>query len=996
MEKNKNYRKKGPIVIEFNLSKAVIILIMIGVLISALTTVKVIKTIQKVKLENNFGNEDVDLIAENINNAVYISVNSTTISLQENDNTKLNIRIIYNGEEVLYKDTTTEWVTQSEDGGTVEIAPDGENLYITGKSVGTVTLYAKVTYNGEIIESNSVTITIKKELDPYYQKVTIFKYDAKAIFDASDYQQGTIFGGGTPKDGQGIYFSENQKIPNYSETIELSDYNKYNRNSPYDAYTGLVEQELDEDGNIQFVKPEITSKPIIGGSTTKVYDRDPTRIFDENSTTAKQIYTNVGIPFKSLGNGKYEFKSSEMEVNFENGEPKSNVNLVMQSQKHSYSGADGYKYQGFFPFNYNDGERAIYHFGMHAEIPFYMTGDGKANIGKNEDIIFEFSGDDDIWIFMDGQLVIDLGGIHNEISADINFATGEINVYKGKKGESGVTIKSTEYLTDKVGKDWNSDIDKQHKLDIFYLERGAGSSNCTMSFNLPMEVQRSSVIVHHYIDGTDKKLAEDTIIEGNDGDLYKAQPSTEIPPMYEVVEEKFPQNAVGIIEASTTKEVIYYYKLKEESEIDKQGPLQINSLTKEINYGINYKAAIKDYIGNVKITIVDNLPYEIDEEKSNISNGIYNKDNLTITWTGTYKTTTDTLTWDNPSSAQNEDVEVLENGNILINKDISLVYLNLPTENETIVRNTVSGTLESQEGLTETVEDSFETIINLTTNITVEKQWLGDLEENRPTEIQVYLTANGTKVETEQPLTLNKENGWTDTFEDLEIYDENNQEIQYDVEEIEPDGYFLSSKISNNIEDGIKYTLTNFRYGELTLTKVAQEDNNITLGGTEFKLYKFVGSTPNNELIDKDNVTSDWELVETYVTQEDGIIRLENLDKTFEYRLVETKTVEGRMLPKGQYKIEFIYGNYDTTDTTIKNIDGTLVRVTAVGNPLALVITEDNRYLIPNQKIFQMPSSGSFGVNDFYKIGISIIGIGFILILSNKFIFQKIKFTRKK
>ena len=988
--------KKGSIVIEFNLSKAVIILIIIGILIFALTTVKVIKTMQKVKLEKNFANENMGLIAENINNAAYISVNSTTISLQENDNTKLNIRIIYNGEEVLYKDTTTEWVTQSEDGGTVEIAPDGENLYITGKSVGTITLHAKVTYNGEIIESNSVTITIKEELEPYYQKVTFFKYDAKAIFDASNYQAGTIFNPGTPSDGQGIYFSEMQKIPNYSGNIELSSYNKYDRSSPNDAYTGLVEQELDANGNIQFLKPEITTKPPFGQSVTKIYDRDPTKIFDEESLTGKTgVYTNVGIPFKSLGNGMYEFKSSEMEVNFANGVPQSDSNLIIQEQKNTYNGTGG-TFQGFFPFNYNDGESAVYHFGMHAEIPFYMTGDGKANIGKNEDIIFEFSGDDDIWIFMDGQLVIDLGGIHNEISADINFATGEINVYKGKKGESGVTIKSTEYLTDKVGKDWNSDIDKQHKLDIFYLERGAGSSNCTMSFNLPMEVQRSSVIVHHYIDGTDKKLAEDTIIEGNDGDLYKAQPSTEIPPMYEVVEEKFPQNAVGIIEASTTKEVIYYYKLKEESEIDKQGPLQINSLTKEINYGINYKAAIKDYIGNVKITIVDNLPYEIDEEKSNISNGIYNKDNLTITWTGTYKTTTDTLTWDNPSSAQNEDVEVLENGNILINKDISLVYLNLPTENETIVRNTVSGTLESQEGLTETVEDSFETIINLTTNITVEKQWLGDLEENRPTEIQVYLTANGTKVETEQPLTLNKENGWTDTFEDLEIYDENNQEIQYDVEEIEPDGYFLSSKISNNIEDGIKYTLTNFRYGELTLTKVAQEDNNITLGGTEFKLYKFVGNTPNNELIDKDNVTSDWELVETYVTQEDGIIRLENLDKTFEYRLVETKTVEGRMLPKGQYKIEFIYGNYDTTDTTIKNIDGTLVRVTAVGNPLALVITEDNRYLIPNQKIFQMPSSGSFGVNDFYKIGISIIGIGFILILSNKFIFQKIKFTRKK
>ena len=967
---------KDPIVIEFNLSKTIIFFIVIGIIISAITTANVIKTIQQVKMNNNLANEDVDIVTENINNVAYISINSEIISLQENDNTKLNIRIVYEGEEVLYKDTTTEWVTESQDGGSIEIIEEEDYLYITGKSVGTVTLYAKINYNEEIIQSNSVTIEIKQKLDPYYQKVTFFRYNSPEIYNNTTYYT---------DDRQAIYFTDGSAhIDGITNELVLNRYNRWVRGESKEAYTGLVEEELDENGDIQFVK-------YIETDSTE-YDRDPTKIFDEDSLIGKSgVYTNVGIPFNTYGNGKYEFSSSTMEVSFPNGVPQSDVNLIDQGVKHTYSG-----FSGFFPFNYTSGENAVYHFGMHAQIPFYLTEDGKTNIGKNEDIVFEFSGDDDIWIFLDGKLIIDLGGIHNEISADVNFASGEIKIYRGKKGNFGVTVKSTEYLVDKLGESWNDDIEQQHKLDIFYLERGAGGSNCTMSFNLPMEKQKSEVIVHHYIDGTTKKLVEDTIIDGNDGDLYRAEPSTEIPPMYELVQEKFPQNAVGIIEAGKVKEVTYYYKLKENSTIEKQGPTEINSITNNVDYNISYKSAIKDYIGNVKITIVDNLPYEIDEEKSNISNGIYNKDNLTITWTGTYNTTTDILTWDNPNSTQNEDVEILADGNILINKEISVLYNNIPTEEGTIITNNVSGTLLSQEGLKEIVNDTVETQTDFKTDITVEKQWLGDLEENRPTEIQVYLTANGTKVETEQPLTLNKENGWTDTFEDLEIYDENNQEIQYDVEEIEPDGYFLSSKISNNIEDGIKYTLTNFRYGELTLTKVAQEDNNITLGGTEFKLYKFVGSTPNNELIDKDNVTSDWELVETYVTQEDGIIRLENLDKTFEYRLVETKTVEGRMLPKGQYKIEFIYGNYDTTDTTIKNIDGTLVRVTAVGNPLALVITEDNRYLIPNQKIFQMPSSGSFGVGEFYKIGISIIGIGFILILSNKFIFQKIKFTRKK
>ena len=206
-----------------------------------------------------------------------------------------------------------------------------------------------------------------------------------------------------------------------------------------------------------------------------------------------------------------------MEVNFENGILQSNTNLNLQEQKNNYIDHVGRECQGFFPFNNNDGENAVYHFGMHTQVPFYMTEDGKSDFDENEDILFEFSGDDDIWIFIDGKLVIDLGGIHDEIAADINFATGEVKTYLGLKSTG--QVERTDNLKELLGENWNNDIEEQHKIDIFYLERGMGGSNCSFSFNMPLEIPKSEVIVHHYIDGTDQKLVEDTIIEGNDGEL---------------------------------------------------------------------------------------------------------------------------------------------------------------------------------------------------------------------------------------------------------------------------------------------------------------------------------------------------------------------------------------------------------------------------------------------------------------------------------------------
>ena len=414
---NEKSSKNSPIVIEFNLSKVILILIAIIVCISAIMTVKVIKSEQDKPTINSMANdenneileeseEDNTIIAnlnneeensnlnkdvqqtnevttqENIDlqqekagpiNIAHIKINSETVSLQDSGKSKITLTSAFDSKEIDSENLQVEWIKESTDGGDVEVKSYGESLYVYGKSIGTVNLKAKVTYNGTAIESNTITINVKDELDDAYQKVTLFKYDSEELFEM----------GGSIKDisNQGIYFTGGDFVTGNSMTF--SAWNIYNVYAPTKPYTGLVENTLDENGNIVFTKPD-------------------NGIFDESITQGKEIYKNVGLPFKSIGNGKYEFISSETEVNFGGQTPQSDINLVSSDTKNTYSG-----YEGFFPFNYRNGEQAIYHFGMHAQIPFYMTEDGKTNIGESEDIVFDFSGDDDVWIFIDGKLVID-------------------------------------------------------------------------------------------------------------------------------------------------------------------------------------------------------------------------------------------------------------------------------------------------------------------------------------------------------------------------------------------------------------------------------------------------------------------------------------------------------------------------------------------------------------------------------------------------------------
>lgn len=289
------------------------------------------------------------------------------------------------------------------------------------------------------------------------------------------------------------------------------------------VYSGLVQDKLDANKNIQFNKTE-------------------PGIFDSNEKI-KNIYTNVQMPFQ-YNNGTYTFDSSQMNARFK-GAPTSNTSLTFypapQTNDQDYGDGSTTVWMPFTDKQNINGEGGCdYHFGMNATIPFTMTSDGKMKTGdpNSEDITFSFSGDDDVWIFIDGQLVLDLGGIHNRVDATLNFAENtwklfksDLNTYNREVSDVNGSPVSGKIFNDDTG---NGKINQDrvtfaakdsHDLTVFYLERGAGSSNCKIQFNLPM---KDTVSVQKQVSETDSaglKLSDDTLTSINARDyeftLYK-------------------------------------------------------------------------------------------------------------------------------------------------------------------------------------------------------------------------------------------------------------------------------------------------------------------------------------------------------------------------------------------------------------------------------------------------------------------------------------------
>lgn len=267
------------------------------------------------------------------------------------------------------------------------------------------------------------------------------------------------------------------------------------------AAQGLVGKKL-VNGKMVDPNNENVVLPYFSGEEIHPYNID--REIDKNKNLS-EYYNNLQFPFKQTmdKNGviTYSYDSGSdyaVYYDFDN-------NSFYESNQYIKNGTTNDSTaptKGFYPLNKPGDSREAVNMGFGTEftIPFTLSKDGKIN---GQDITFNFTGDDDVWVFIDDYLVLDMGGAHRMASGTIDFAKKNVTVERAftpdksttaawKDGATRANQTSTESLktfadieTDnrKTFADIMADDSKVHTLKMFYMERGMIDSNMSVSFN---------------------------------------------------------------------------------------------------------------------------------------------------------------------------------------------------------------------------------------------------------------------------------------------------------------------------------------------------------------------------------------------------------------------------------------------------------------------------------------------------------------------------------
>ena len=346
-----------------------------------------------------------------------------------------------------------------------------------------------------------------------------------------------LYGWGYENDKKDSLYGRFMAVNNANVDVNVNTNNNYTVNS-HTTFQGLVSDKRDGNHNPTlygtdlpephfneaFLTGENSAKAVLG----KVYKdvafpfkqapifAEPNNNSDPENAAKYWYYDSKDTPLylKKDTSGGY-YLDSEMTVD----EKKKSQNLDTMNKP-----TDGY---GFFPFNQYEGNhvnRYNYGYGAKLQFDFTLTEDGKVVVGKNGDgtdkkvpIKFFFSGDDDVWVFIDDQLVLDVGGAHAKAQGLLEFgADGDKNTvisyvsdikasnnqnYKSLDNTKNVTFNGTKYWFNWQSKN-QMPLDKntKHTLTMYYMERGMWESNMAVAFNFP---DHNELQVEKQVDATD-------------------------------------------------------------------------------------------------------------------------------------------------------------------------------------------------------------------------------------------------------------------------------------------------------------------------------------------------------------------------------------------------------------------------------------------------------------------------------------------------------------
>lgn len=270
----------------------------------------------------------------------------------------------------------------------------------------------------------------------------------------------------------------NISMANYYENKEYCNSFKFDGT----GYTGSKE-----------VKQNLVEKDLRDGYPVSNGDNDKgTSLKDLFDGTWNQVIPNTYVTGLNHlfsydpSTGTYSYDSDKNYAYYDIDARRNTEKNFIVYERNKYKGNGKHESDGaFMPYSSWDEniDQNKFAFGMMISFEFLQPKDGKIN---GQDMVFSFSGDDDVWVFIDDKLVLDLGGVHDRAKGSINFANGKVYV----NGQSNPTLKNVFSSDSNTFADYTS-----HSLKFFYMERGRGDSNCSIKFNLPPRPTNSIEIV---------------------------------------------------------------------------------------------------------------------------------------------------------------------------------------------------------------------------------------------------------------------------------------------------------------------------------------------------------------------------------------------------------------------------------------------------------------------------------------------------------------------